>query len=451
MAIEAEGRHTGGRTGQFLRVGYVAVLASATLLPFGLDPSLAEVQRRLIRALTPHLVTRDLVDAARNLALFAGWGLLWVLTSRSSRVARQVMAATLTGLALSLALESLQLLSGLRRASILDVLTNGSGAAGGAFCTAASIRALRDRIGRPSFVGIPALVFLVGYGGATVLEAVFPTLRQDSLPVWGGPLNRLTAAVNAFDPASIARLPWLEGLLFVPAGAVAVAALVEGNVSRHRAAAAAAAGGFVVMLAAEIGHGAVSHPIELGPALVHGAGFAVGAAAAGRWLPAIPSRLRGRTGTLLLVGVYAALALLWTSRPFDVALDPLLLGRELGLQRFVPMSSYGLRGDLYGVATVGKLFLLYLPLGALLAVRPLRRGGPLGGVLPALYVAGAGELSHIVIATRFFDVTDLLVACAGAAVGWAMIRRAGFGAPAGRPRQPLRTGGSEGEGAPCGA
>lgn len=433
----------------FLRLVYVAVLCSATLLPFGLEPESLDVSQQLRRALAPHVGTRDLLDAARNLALFAGWGLLWVLTSRS-RGRWTLLAAVLTGSLLSVSLESLQLLSSLRRSSILDVVTNTFGAAGGAACAAGLTRLLRGRLGRRSFTGVPAVVFLTGFGGAVLLEAAFPTLRHDLLPVWGGPLNRLTEALRAFEPASITLLPWGEGALFVPAGVMAVATLVEYGRTHRTAAVRTAALGFLTMVLVEIAHGAVSHPVELGPALVHGTGVAIGAGVSARWLPAAPVASRDRQVSLLLVCAYATLILAWTSRPFDLTLDPELLGRELQPRRLVPLWSYAARGDLYGVADVAKLFMLYLPLGAMLAVRPLRRAGPLRHVLPALYVAGIGELLHVVIGSRFFDMTDLLVACAGAAMGWTVIRRAGFRPCDDPPGGQDDRGRREPEGVPCG-
>lgn len=66
-----------------VRLGYVAVLCFATLVPFGVDPDLGAALEHVGRALSPSLDVSDYVDAVRNTVLFAGWGGLWCLTSRS--------------------------------------------------------------------------------------------------------------------------------------------------------------------------------------------------------------------------------------------------------------------------------------------------------------------------------------------------------------------------------
>ncbi|HEV2131046.1 MAG TPA: hypothetical protein VGR27_08085, partial [Longimicrobiaceae bacterium] len=58
----------------------------------------------------------------------------------------------------------------------------------------------------------------------------------------------------------------------------------------------------------------------------------------------------------------------------------------------------------------------------------------------ALYLTVFLEAGQILIAERFFDITDIMVKCAGAAAGWMLMRRAGFAAcgealPAANPRR----------------
>jgi VanZ family protein len=61
-----------------------------------------------------------------------------------------------------------------------------------------------------------------------------------------------------------------------------------------------------------------------------------------------------------------------------------------------------------------------------LAVWPLRRSGILGFCLPALYFAAVTEVLQGFISGRFFDGTDLVIQCAAAAIGWAVVRQAGY-------------------------
>jgi VanZ family protein len=89
-----------------------------------LSPDGADVAARLARALQPHVSASDAIDALRNLALFAGWGVVWMATCGPARTARQLLLAILTGAAISLAVEGAQLFSATRNASFIDVLTN---------------------------------------------------------------------------------------------------------------------------------------------------------------------------------------------------------------------------------------------------------------------------------------------------------------------------------------
>ena len=73
-----------------------------------------------------------------------------------------------------------------------------------------------------------------------------------------------------------------------------------------------------------------------------------------------------------------------------------------------------------------RSFALYVPLGAVLAVWPLRLQGRHAHLRPAFLLALVLELGHIVIAERLFDITNVLLACAGVLLGWTVVRRAGF-------------------------
>ncbi|HET9947990.1 MAG TPA: VanZ family protein, partial [Longimicrobiales bacterium] len=100
------------------------------------------------------------------------------------------------------------------------------------------------------------------------------------------------------------------------------------------------------------------------------------------------------------------------------------------------------RRDLFSAVDVVVSFGLYVPLGAVLAVWPLGRGGAARAFLPAVLLSATLELAQAAIEARTLDITDFLVQTAGAAVGWAALRRAGF-RPAGYglpgPPAPVRT------------
>ncbi len=409
------------------RVAYVGVLLLATLTPFSFDPAWGSVTARLSRALHPTLVPSDAVDAVRNIALFAGWGLVWMVTAPATRVWVSFRSAILTGAAISLTVESMQLWSELRRASVMDVITNTAGSAVGALVLLTLVLVIRSRRGTQSFVGIPALVFAGSYATAAFSEAFVPLFRQVAYPnVYGGPLGRFKVSLDLFEVGSIFPVPLGDLVLFLPVGAYAVAALVETGWSYGQAGRRVSLAGLLVFAIAEVGHGFLGQPIELGPLLAHGAGTALGAAAAVLWLPGLTRELRGARRPLGLLIVYGFMLCLWAWRPYTLELDPQAIGASLFDRWWLPLASLGQRLDVFSVVDVAVGFFLFLPVGALLAVWPLAKQGPLGKYLPGIYLAAGTELSQVLIAGRHMDITDFLVQGAGVVIGWVVIRRAGF-------------------------
>lgn len=429
------------------RAAYLVVLAAATLHPFGFH-AVASPLAALAGAMDPSLGARDLVDAARNLVLFAGWGAVWTVTSVSAARGRgparrgrgtgvgAAVGAVVTGFLASGGLEVVQVWSVVRDPSVLDVASNTLGAGAGAAATAWLLSALQAGRRRPSFLGVPAWLPAGSYGLAVVLEAAFPLLRHGPPLSWGGPARRFRAALEALDPGSLLVLPFLDLLLFALAGALAVLALVEADPEplrtgaglrgdAGRAAAAVSAAGAGVAVAGELAHAVLGQPLLLGPVAVHAAGVAAGAWAAGRWGPDAIRRLRGPDRARVLLAAWSAAVLAWLWRPFApvAGLDP---AEVFSAARWVPLWALGGRVDLYSVGDVAVSFFLFFPVGALLAAWPLRSRGWLGGPWPAVWLAAAGEGGQVLVAGRFFDVTDLLVCVGGALLGWAALRRAGW-------------------------
>lgn len=430
------GTDTSGRIGGLVaRSGYLIIILLATLHGIEIGGGTAAVGERLEDALRPGWSGRDAVDAVRNLLLFGGWGAVWVLTAPRGEGWQAALQATALGLLLSVFVETIQLLSPLRTTSILDVLTNGGGAAGGAVLMIVLARTVEAGHRKGTFLGIPAFLIAGSYAGVVLLESFAPRFRQERIPGnWGGPLDRLDTALSNIAPGSLFDVPMIEFFFFAPAGALAVIALVEFGHRRRGAFWWTAGVGSLLVLAAEIAHGAVGQPIFLGAIAAHAAGIVAGAAAAMFGLmgmPATTARLRpdhAWTATLALVVLtaYTGLLLLWDLRPFTLDLDIERLGSEITLERFIPLRAQGQRVDLYTVADIGVQFLLYLPLGALLAVWPLRLRGWLAGLAPVIYLAVLVEILQIFVGGRYFDITDILVRIAGAGAGWVLVRRAGY-------------------------
>jgi glycopeptide antibiotics resistance protein len=123
---------------------------------------------------------------------------------------------------------------------------------------------------------------------------------------------------------------------------------------------------------------------------------------------------------------YALLIAFWAWRPFVLETDPATIHQQFALERLIPLQGLARRSDLASVAEIVKPFFLFFPLGAMLAVWPLRRRGWLGTCLPAFYLAVITEVVQGFVAGRFFDGTDLVIQCAAAAIGWAVVRQAGY-------------------------
>ena len=366
------------------------------------------------------------MDAVRNIALFGGWGALWTITAPPGTRYRMLLPPFLTGLALSVILELTQAFLPLRNTSILDVAMNGLGALAGAILIVALVAAVRARRHVKSHVGLPAALFAGSYLAALTLEAIFAPFRLTPISgVYGGPLVRLRATLAAFDWRTAWDIPLGDILLFLPAGFLAVAALVELGWQRHNALRLTIVGGALLWAGAELLHGFLALPIGIGAFVTHSLSLAAGALLAFNFLPAITRAIRGSTRPRYLFWSYAALILLWTWRPWVLALAPDIAG-QFSLGRLIPLQGSAPKLDLYSVADIVESFLLYLPLGALLAVWPFRQRGALSGYLPGVYLATIGELGQPFIAARYFDVTDILVGAAGLGIGWAVARRAGF-------------------------
>ena len=409
------------------RLAYVGILLLATLSPFSFDPDWANVAARLSRALQPSLAASDAVDAVRNVVLFAGWGAVWLITGPSTKVWASLRNAVITGAGLSLMVESLQLWSALRRASVMDVLTNTAGSGVGAVVLLTLVLVIRSKRGGQSFVGIPAITFAGSYAVAAFSEALIPLFRQAAYPnVYGGPLGRFQVSLELFEFGSILPIPAGDIVIFLPAGAYGVAALVEWGLSYRRAGLLVSTAGVLLFALAEIGHGFLGQPIQLGPFIAHAVGVILGTVAAVLWLPGLTRQLRGYRRPLGLFLLHSLVICLWAWRPFIPELDPSIIAYNSFERWWIPLASLGQRLDLFSVVDVSSGFFLYLPLGALLAIWPLRQRGPLRGFLPGIYLAALTELSQLLIAGRLMDITDFLVQSAGVVIGWMVIRRAGF-------------------------
>lgn len=415
-----------GATALGARLAYVLVILLATAAEPAAQ-SLADFHARLLHAITFDLGGTGIIDAARNILLFAGWGSVWVLTAARPFDRRTLVRATLLGTILSVLVETGQLLSRTRSASLIDVGTDTAGSLLGAMGALLLLAVARVRRERRSYAGFPLVVIAAPYFLAALLQSCFPLLRRDRLPrAWGSPGERLGIAITEFGWHAMVPTPMLELMLFFPAGALGLAALVELGVSRRRSLLIVLAAAVLSFTGAEIVRGASGYPMSWQALALHVLGIVTGALAAARWLPAWSRRWRGRARVRTVAMAYGLVAALWAWRPFLPRLTWADIADNLTWQHFVPLAAYRQRPDLFMSAEVAAQAFLLLPIGCLLAVWPLRRSGWARGVLPGLYLAVVLEVGQIFMVPRIFDVTDILVAWAAVAAGWYVLRRAGY-------------------------
>lgn len=407
------------------RLGYIGILLLATLTPFQTDLSPEGLSARLARLLHPDIGNRDVIDGARNVVLFAGWGAVWALTAVTSLRAI-VRDATVTGLLLSATVEFLQLFSSNRVASFIDVATNTAGAFAGAVGLLVLAGLASQRRNARSFVGIPTIYFAASYGLAVWLEAIVPLFRKDDLVGMGGPAARMGAALATMRFGPFLDLPWGDFFIFAPAGAFAVAALNEHGLGYVHARNRVIAVGFLLAIAAEFLHGPLGQRIVLGAILLHALALALGAWAAARWLPTLTVALRGAMRVRVLLIAYLMVLACWAWRPYLPEYQLQSIRQKLSGEWYIPLAGLSMAQDFFSVVDVCAPFFLYLPLGALLAVWPWRQHGWLAGPLAGVWVATGLEVSQILVLGRMLDVTDILITSSGVLVGWAIFRRAGY-------------------------
>jgi glycopeptide antibiotics resistance protein len=409
------------------RAAYVAVILLATLTNLEMSADLSEAGRRLLRAVDPSVGWRDAVDGLRNAALFAGLGAVWVATTLTGRVRTDVRDAALAGFALSALVEGLQVFSPERTASVLDLATNTFGAFAGAYVLALALVVVRRTKGARSYLGVPMFLPAGAYALAVLSEAATPLFRNNQLPwVPGGPLAWMREGLAYSTPLAWEQVPLADVLLVAPAGFLIVMALAEGGRATAVAWRLTAGVGAVLLLGSELAHGVIRLPIRWEAVATQAAALGLGAWAAHRWLASLSRGLRGPARAQAWFAAYAVLLLLWGLRPFYPVMSVSALAAHFTAARLVPLQALAERTDVFSVVHVAQQFLLYLPLGAVLAVWPLRRAGRWSHLWPAVYLTAAVEVGHLVLVDRTFDVTNVLIAAAGLAIGWILVRRAGF-------------------------
>jgi hypothetical protein len=227
-------------------------------------------------------------------------------------------------------------------------------------------------------------------------------------------------------PFSIGHVSLTDFLLFAPAAFLIVTLLVERGRDVKRVWPVVAVIGAALAVGAELGHGVLGISVRFEAAVVYAVAMIFGAWAARRWLGPLSQALRGASRARAIIIGYVVLLFLWGWRPFYPLFDLDLISAQLGIERFIPLASLSGREDVFSALHVIQTFWLYVPLGALLAVWPLRLKGAWSNLWPVVWLVVVIEAGHLFLADRFFDMTNALLAFAGAGVAWLVVRRCGF-------------------------
>ncbi len=412
-----------------LRAAYFFCIGVATLLRLGFDPAPAHALVRLQRALDPTLSFRDIVDAARNIALFLGWGATWVLTSRAPTTRRDVLLATLWGMAVSVSVETAQLFSQYRMASVADVMTNTLGSLLGALALWLAERRATSDMRRGTTIGIPgwipsAAVLMTAFG-----LAFAPSSRATRPIGWASsPLER--ARIVADAPAL--QVPWhaltTDVVAWLIAG-ITVAIAVGDRTGRVRR---TQLGAWMLitstlLFGAHAGRALAGLQRESGTwqlqSVAAAIGLALGLALVPRWRRSVPARssralqLAGLAGLLGCVMAWAPAS--WVAPPAG--------GATFSWRQLVPMMSLFQRQDLSSVFLVLQKAGLGAAIGSCLAART-RMGERRPGVRASVAFAALLELGQILVPGRYPDITDVLITTAAAGLVAVLVERADRGA-----------------------
>src|SRR5262245_61808421 len=410
-----------------IRAAYIVIILIATLTGLQFSPSQSDALARLQRAFAPAETWRAAVDALRNLVLFAGFGAVWVATSVTGRTGRDVKQAAVISFVLSAIVEGVQTFSPVRTASVIDVAMNTLGGIAGAATAAKLITTLTTARNERSYVGIPALLIAGPYALAIASEALTPLFSSSELPDFqGNPTSRLLASLGASFPLDYHQIPIFDIPLYAAAGFLLVAYFRESRGASRTTWWAVSAVAAVVVAGLHVLHGAFGLPIRWEAVLTDAVSILAGAWLADRYLAHLTQRYRGATRARGVIVSYAILLMIWGWRPLVPKASWDEIAAEVNMNALLPLEELAGRVDVFSAAHVLQQFFLYVPLGALLGVWPLRRRGPWSNLLPAFWLALVIEAGHIFIEDRTFDLTNGLLVWSGLAMGWIWVRQTGY-------------------------
>ena len=421
------------RHARAVRIAYLLCIGLATLLNLHAEPSLANVVERLRHAVEPTLRANDLIDAARNIALFFGWGAIYTLTARIPLTRRDVGVATVVGMLASFSVESAQLFSPVRQASILDLFTNTIGSLLGALSFRLLERRAISDMRRGTMIGVPGWM-----PAGAVLVLAFgltfaPSTRAGRVLSWAGSPFTRGQVVESHQPLTVPLVALVTDVVaWIVVGLVVAVAISDrtGEIRRRQLVAwLVLAPGLLAL--AHLGRDLVGFQREQITAAVQGTSLALGLLAGLVSVPAWRRRCTARSDRALHVGLLVMLVgavISWTPHWSHVdSARP-----RFSWSQLIPMMSLLERQDLTSVFLVLQRAGIGAALGACLAARR-RVGVPHPRLRAAIGFAALLEVGQLLVPSRYPDVTDVMITSAAAILVAILVERAARGAALAEP------------------
>jgi VanZ family protein len=425
---------------------WCAILAALTaafatyisLVPFNFtwppDATLAGAVHRLLEA---ELVSRS--NFLGNVLLFAplgffGAGVVFAPAKRRAYSVIGVVALVAMSIALSLAIELLQVFVPGRTPSLVDVAAQTAGMLAGVGTWLVVSQRVLDRAerrgaGRQDALRVALLLFTAG----RALAMLLPLDVTLDLGLLAGKfrsgfivLNPMRSAALSWEtlPARVADLA-----LSIPIGVLACLGGMSPGRRRHAGLALLMGWVFVGLL--ELAQVFVmSRTADVGEWLVNAAGVAAGVWLTGRLVAGRPGESLASTSWVPIGGLAASLGLyvLYNWSPFDFQFSGELIRQRVPLIFGVPFHGYYQNPEIKAIDDVLVKMAMGVPLGMflgwLVSVNPgvLRRAAvAIACVLTAIFFVVI-EAGQILLPSRYPDNTDIVLGLAGALLGSWVVR-----------------------------
>jgi VanZ family protein len=417
-------------------LGSVVFATYVTLVPFQfkLPESGASLLGFLREQVELGSVSRG--NGLANVLLFIPTGFfgLGALVGRTTTGARWVwasIAVALISLLVSIGIEALQAFVPGRTPALIDVVAQAVGTAAG--------MTLWPVLGSTLFIWLERLrggradAAFRALGVYTVVLGIYLVLPLDVTVDLGALAERYRTGRIVLNPSGSPSLAWehLPAMIadFVMACPVGVLAALTFQRHVHRPLYAAVASVIVFFGAGEaVQVFILSRTADVVDGLVNVLGATTGAMLANRIVAALHDDARARqTFLTATLAVTAGLYVVYNWSPFDFTWPQATIAERFARLASIPFASYYENPEFKALSDVTVKLAMSMPLGLLvqLIVRPETRGlvVRLLVLTAAVLFFSAVEAGQVLLASRFPDISDVILAVAGLLMAMAAVRR----------------------------